>query len=348
MHVWGLLSSGGRHNCYIGGAPRPPLPPGRNSTVIKISSFTRNLLLLITLVFFAAGCRAAPQQIDEPEQIEIVTTIFPLADLARQLGGERVTVSSLLPAGASPHDFEPAVEQVKATSRAILFIYMGGGLDDWAAATAQAGSSESRMLSLLERSLEKGWAPEESKRSDSAELLSAEGLNPHLWLDPLTARDYLCPAITAALLELDPDHEPYYQARLSAYQDKLTALDREISAGFSALPSKSFLSVHAAWHYFALRYGLDEAAVISEFPGQEPAAAEMAELVDLCRERQIKVVATEPQFSTAVAEIIVQEIGGEMIILDPLGGPELAQRESYLNLMRYNAAVLKDALSKQK
>ena len=74
----------------------------------------------------------------------------------------------------------------------------------------------------------------------------------------------------------------------------------------------------------------------------------MAELVDLCRERQIKVVATEPQFSTAVAEIIVQEIGGEMIVLDPLGGAELAQRDSYLSLIRYNTAVLKDALTKQK
>lgn len=307
------------------------------------------LLLLSAAILSTVGCRPAAHRETGAKRIEIVTTIFPLADLARQLGGERVTVSCLLPAGASPHDFEPAVEQVKAASRALLFIYMGGGLDDWAAATAQAGTGQAGLLGLMERSLENGWLPPGEFPGESpAEPGSADRLNPHLWLDPLSTRDYLCPAITGALVELDPEHEAYYRANLAAYQEELTALDKEIRAELSGLPGKSFLSVHAAWHYFAARYDLDEAAVISEFPGQEPAAAELADLVDFCREHRIGVVATEPQFSTAVAAMIAAEIGGEMIVLDPLGGEEPAQRNSYLSLIRYNTAVLKDALTKQK
>ncbi|NLA05764.1 MAG: zinc ABC transporter substrate-binding protein [Firmicutes bacterium] len=307
------------------------------------------LLLLGAVTFCVAGCQVIPRRASKPEQVEIITTIFPLADLARQLGGDRVTVSCLLPAGASPHDFEPAMEQVKAVSRALLFIYMGGGLDDWAAATARAGTGQARQLGLLERSLEQGWLPPgEYPDENPEEPGSANRFNPHLWLDPLSTRDYLCPAITDALVELDPDCEAYYRANLAAYQEELTALDEEISAELSGLPGKSFLSVHAAWHYFAARYGLDEAAVITEFPGQEPAAAELSELVDFCREQRIGVVATEPQFSTAVAAMIAGEIGGEMIVLDPLGGAELAQRDSYLSLIRYNTAVLKDALTNQK
>ena len=85
--------------------------------------------------------------------------------------------------------------------------------------------------------------------------------------------------------------------------------------------------------------------MISGFPGQEPSAAWISDLVDLCRRNSLKVVAAEPQLSTALAETIAQETGGTVVLLDPLGGEGVPQRDSYLDLMRYNTAVLRDAFN---
>jgi zinc transport system substrate-binding protein len=301
------------------------------------------LLLMGAITFLGAGCETDPHPpADESPGIEAVATIFPLADMASRLGGEKVTVTCLLPAGASPHTFEPTADQVKRSSRADLLFHIGGGLDDWTVKAAAAGSDRLIILGLAEAALQRGWSPPQELSSG---LQTGEPFNPHLWLDPLTVRDYLCPAIAEAMVEADPQNETFYRANLTAYQRELTALDEEIRASLDALPEKSFISVHAAWHYFAARYGLDQAAVISDFPGQEPSAAWISGLVDLCRTHGVRVVAAEPQLSAAVAEMIAREIDGRVILLDPLGGAGLSQRESYLDLMRYNTAVLKDAFS---
>ncbi|NLA05435.1 MAG: zinc ABC transporter substrate-binding protein [Firmicutes bacterium] len=308
------------------------------------------LIVILLLILGAAApitgsCRQPFTHSQKTSEITVITTIFPLADMIERIGGENISVSCLLPPGASPHDFEPAVEQVKTASRSLLFVSMGGGLDDWADSTAQAGSRHTRVLSLYEQTLERGWLPDGEPFAGNAEA-SFSTFNPHLWLDPLTTRDYLCPAIADALMKEDPNNAACYQANLAAYQAELTALNDEIGSLLSKVPNKKFISVHGAWQYFATRYGLDEAAVISEFPGQEPSATSLTSLISFCRAQEIRVIAAEPQFSDRVAGMIAREIGGEVILLDPLGGAGLDQRNSYLNLMRYNAAVLKDALSK--
>ncbi|HPU01193.1 MAG: zinc ABC transporter substrate-binding protein [Firmicutes bacterium] len=297
------------------------------------------LLLLCTMTLPCAGCAGEPlPPAGEEAPLEIVATIFPLADIISRLGGEKVSATALLPAGASPHTFEPTTEQARSMARAQLLCYIGGGLDDWAAQAAAAGSGSLALLNLLEAAQERGWSPQPGED---------EKPNPHLWLDPIAVRDYLCPAIAEAMGKADPQNAAYYRSKLAAYQEELTALDGEIRASLEGLPEKSFISVHAAWQYFASRYGLDQAAVIAEFPGQEPSASWIAGLVDLCRSHGVRVVAAEPQLSAAAAEMIAREIKGRVILLDPLGGAGLPGRDSYLNLMRYNAAVLKDAFTGQ-
>lgn len=296
-------------------------------------------LLLSLILLLNAGCERSPlPPAAEKGGLEVVTTIFPLADIAGRLGGERVAATALLPAGASPHTFEPTTEQAKSISRAQLLCYIGGGLDDWAAEAATAGSGSLAVLNLVEAALQRGWKPQPEESGK---------LNPHLWLDPLIVRDYLCPAIAGAMSEADPRNAAYYRSNLAAYQEELTALDGEIRSSLEGLPEKSFISVHAAWHYFAARYGLNQAAAVAEFPGQEPSAAWIARLVDLCRSHGVRVVAAEPQLSAAAAEMIAREIEGRVVLLDPLGSEGLPERDSYLDLMRYNTAVLKDAFTGQ-
>ncbi len=299
------------------------------------------LMLSIMVVLSSGGCNESlPGAEDKRAGLEVVATIYPLADMAGRLGGEKVAVTCILPAGASPHTYEPTACEAGKISQSQILLYIGAGLDDWAVDTATHPKGPI-LLGLAGATLERGWRPPgKAAAGDRA----GEPLNPHLWLDPLAVRDYLCPAIAEEMIKADGQNEAYYRANLAAYQQELTDLDEEIRAALAELEDRSFVSVHAAWSYFARRYELDEAAVISDFPGQEPSAAWIKELVDLCRERGIRVAAAETQLSAAAADAVAREIKGSVVLLDPLGGEGLSQRGSYLDLMRYNTEILVTAL----
>ena len=321
----------------------------------RFTLFVFSLLLLILV----CACEIGKYEYSDPERISIVTTIYPLYDIISELGGEQVNITYLLPPGASPHTYELTTEQARLVSNAELFVYIGAELDQWA--VKMAGNSDSgqtvldlsREVPLLSREINGNSAHDPSEDMDH-ETEVDEGhhhnhgpVDPHYWLDPVLVRDYLAPAITDALVSLSPADEQYFLEQLERYREELNKLDREIKAELAAYSVKKFITFHSAWHYFALRYNLEEVAVIANFPGQEPSAGWMAELVKLVDEKKIKVIFAEPQFSSALAEQIAAESGIEVLLLDPIGGEGLGGRETYLDLMRYNLELFKKGFSEE-
>lgn len=286
------------------------------------------LLLLAGLLGLAAsGCGSTAtgghDRADRPPLV--VTTIYPVADITRQIGGDMVRVVNLIPAGASPHTFEPTPGQMSEIAGAAAFITVGAGLDDWAATLAAAGAPE-----MVPARLADG-------------LTLADG-DPHIWLDPLLVRDHVVPAIAAVLTGLRPDEAENLEARAAAYRQELTILDRDIRDQLGNLENPRFIAFHPAWRYFAARYDLIEAAVVEPAPGKEPSARWIAQVVETARETDAGAIFAEPQFSTKAAAVIAQEFGAEVLLADPLGGAGLEGKDSYLALMRTNAAVFRDGL----
>lgn len=316
-------------------------------------------LLLIAAPAFLSGCGVGKEMETPAQNLDVVVTIYPLADILKNLGGEAVSVTCLLPSGSSPHTYEPTLDQAIKISASRLFIYIGSGLDDWVLKLAEAADPDLLVLeltgkmTLLETGIEEDHLHANGENGPGGNLEGGYdrsehyhgSRDPHIWLDPVIVRDLICPAVVEALVKLDPENEPYYLDNLTRYQAELAVLDREISSSLADLSRRSYVSYHSAWRYFALRYRLHEASVIADFPGQEPSAAWMASLVNLAFEHDIKVIFAEPQLSPAVAEMIAGEINGKVALLDPLGGEDVPYGDTYLKLMRYNAAVFKEALS---
>jgi len=302
-------------------------------------------LLMVTVV---SACYSSDFKHADPGKTRAVTTIYPLHNMINELGGELISADYLLPPGASPHTFEPTAEQARLISGAELFVYIGAELDQWAVKMADGSDPGQKVLDL---SLEVPLITRETKENDQ-DSCEEHGhdhgpADPHYWLDPVLVRDYLAPAITDALVSLSPADEQYFLEQLERYREELNKLDREIKAELAAYSVKKFITFHSAWHYFALRYNLEEVAVIANFPGQEPSAGWMAELVKLVDEKKIKVIFAEPQFSSALAEQIAAESGIEVLLLDPIGGEGLGGRETYLDLMRYNLELFKKGFSEE-
>lgn len=296
------------------------------------------LLLLGLLAVLMAGCSSEeiPETFSE-EPINVVTTIFPLADLIKELGGDRVEVSYLLPTGASPHTFEPTTEQARLVANARLFVYVGAGLDDWAFKLAETGSGNLTVLELAHY-------VELLEVHDCDDHGHDHQADPHFWLDPILVSSQLLPRINDELCLIAPELQPLLDENLNAIQGELTALDKEIETKLAATDRKEFIAFHSAWHYFAARYGLNELAVVASFPGQEPSAGWIAELIEIINEHDVGAMLVEPQFSHNLATAIAAETGIKVLTVDPLGGDNLPDRGSYLDLMRYNLNIFNEAL----
>ncbi len=350
------------------------------------------ILFLSVIVALPGGCsteegREGAQHSREEENISIITTIFPLADIINNIGGERVQVITLMSPGDSPHTFEPSVEQARKTSRANLMFYIGGGLDDWAVGLARGeGVPTVEVMDYMDQwildyqpiHLEEGHEGHSQHQEDhhhhhhdgehchndccaddhdhhdcshggqdheSHDCGHYHGPHdPHVWMNPVLVKEIIAPLVYDQLKSVSPDDEVYFQENLLSFQEELEELNQDIEEKVKGFSRRRFISYHSAWNYFAQQYGLEESAAIEVFPGREPSARWLAELVDLAEEKDIQIIFAEPQLSSKAAETIAGEIGGKVKILDPLGGEGVSNRESYIALIRYNLEIFREAL----
>jgi zinc transport system substrate-binding protein len=142
-----------------------------------------------------------------------------------------------------------------------------------------------------------------------------ENLDPHIWLSPSLVK-VQAQTIYNTLVQLDPAHQTEYQVNLEHFLADINTLDQEIRQGLEPLKTRKFIVFHPAWGYFARDYGLTMVPI--EVGGQEPSAVELAQLIAEAKRGNIRVVFAEPQFSQQAAQTIAKEIGGEVLLIDPL------------------------------
>ncbi len=281
--------------------------------------------LLFSLFLLIADCSYA-------DRIKVIASIAPLADFAKQVGGEKVDVKLLLPPGASPHVYEPTPKAIKDVSEARVFIKIGAGLEFWVEKIIKSAGNKS--LIIVDSSSDISLIKEPRSHSVS-------GTDPHIWLDPLIARSIVS-KIEKALTEADPPNAEFYKRKASLYKEKLLQLDKEIADRVKTFRIKEYVTFHPAWNYFSKRYGLKVAGVIEESPGKEPSPKHVARIIKEITRIGSKVVFIEPQFNPKIAEAIARESNAGVLYLDPIGGQK--GRETYIDMMRYNLFIMESAM----
>lgn len=289
----------------------------------------RGAPLLLALISTLA---ASPSAAQAPR---VVATIFPLADIVRRIGGDAVDVITLLPGSASPHTFEPRPAQMRDVSSAVLVVRVGAGLDDWAVKLLAAAATPPQVLAVADHV--------ELLHEDGAEGHAHAG-DPHIWLDPILVRDRVAPPILAALQRILPERAAALTQACERLQAELSQLDADIRSALVPLAKRKFIAFHSAWRYFGKRYELEQVAVVEDFPGKEPSARAIAQLIDTARRNGVGAMIVEPQFSPRLAEQIAADFNGRSVTADPMGSSDLADRRNYLDLMRFNAKAFAEAL----
>jgi len=273
-------------------------------------------------------------------KVKVSASFYPLYYLLKEIGGDKVEVKNMTPAGAEPHDYEPTAADMAYLYDSRLIVLNGGGLEPWA---ADLDANLNRDNNLLIRV---GDGLMTKEMTEDGEVMR----DPHVWLSP-RLYSLMADKVVAALVSVDGGNRDYYEQRLGDLKNRLNLLDSEYYRALSVCAGKNIITAHAAFAYLAEAYDLKQIAIAGLSPEAEPSPREMAEIVESARAGEIKYIFFESLVSPKLAETIAREIGAQTLALNPLEGltdREMSEGKDYFSVMRDNLSNLQTALSCQK
>jgi len=303
----------------------------------------RMLVPLVIFLLLVSGCSNTASTKSEKTsegstKLQIVTTFYPMYYFAKKVAGDSANVELLIPNGVEPHDWEPTAKDMAKIQDADVFIYNSQYFELW---------TEKVLKSINDSKLKVVEASSGIKLMDALESVDEEehsaSKDPHVWLSPVLARQEVN-AIAKALEQADPKNKDQFQKNAEALNSELADLDRLYKETIDKAKNKEFVTQHAAFGYLAKQYGLTQIPIAGLSPDVEPTLGKLAELTDLTKKKNIKVVYFEEMTSSKVAETLAKEIGAKTEVLNPLEGltkEEQQQGLDYIGVMKKNLDALK-------
>ncbi len=290
-----------------------------SSQALRLSALPLVAIALLASVLLIA-CQGEEEK-GQAAEVKVVVSLGLFADFARQVGGGRVDVLTIMPAGADPHTYNPPPGRVVRLTEADVVVMNGLGLERPVEDTLKENIPSSAILVEL------------------AEGLPVIDKNPHLWLDVQNAIAYV-ERIRDALVEIDPAGTEAYRANADSYLAELRALDQEVAAAIDSIPSdrRKLVTFHDAFPYLARRYSLELVGVVVASPGKEPSAKDVANLVEAIAAQDVPAVFKEPQFNARILELAADDAGVEVCTLYSAALDKKVN--TYVKLMRFNAKEL--------
>jgi len=286
----------------------------------------RRAILLALLVATVAACAPSTGGASAKPLVLATTTIF--ADMAKNVGGDRVTVESIVPAGSHVEEYEPKPEDSKKVAQASLFFQNGLDLDKWAEPLLRDRKKDAAVVTLTDG------------------LPAIDNDNPHMWFDVQRGRKYV-EKMRDALIALDGAGRQYYTDRARAYDDQLVKLDAEVRSQIAAIPParRKLVTSHDAFPYFAQAYGLEVLGFAQIEPGKDPTPGELADLVKKVKAAGVPAIFSEVGVSDAIAQTLAKEAGVTKVVTDlPTDSIAAPPADSYIGVVRAVAQKISEAL----
>lgn len=311
------------------------------------------LLLVLTLFVFAACSGNNTANVVPSGKINIVTTIFPPADFAKNVGGEYVEVNMLLKPGAESHTFEPTPKDILNIQNCDLFIYVGGESDTWIDGILESIDNPDlhtlKMIDAVNALTEEHVEGMEEEHEHTDEDDGEEELDEHVWTSVRNAMA-ITEAIRDELILIDGSHESEYRQNADEYIAKLSELDEEYRETVkSSKRQEIIVADRFPFRYMAHEYGLSYYAA---FPGcssdSEPSAKTLSFLINKAEEDEIPVIFHIEFSNEKIADSVVEVVNAKKSLLHSchnLSSEELDRGEDYISIMRQNLANLKEALN---
>ena len=280
----------------------------------------KKLVLLVVGVLMAAlfaGCGNDAPKEQAGKKIQVVTSFNAMSEFAKAIGGDKVEVSTIIPDGTEPHDFELKPENMKQLATAQVFVYNGLGMEPWAQQAIDAAKNDKLV------SVKASDGIEAIKNTDPDEIKEHGAEDPHAWL-----------SLKNAKIEVKNNYNDYVA--------KLDAMIQKYEGQFAKAPHKNFVTGHAAFAYLCRDFGLEQNSVEDVFAEGEPNAAQLAKLIEYCKENKITTIFAEEMASPEVSKTLAQEVGAKVETIYTIESKE--DDKTYLERMDSNLTKILGSL----
>jgi ABC-type Zn uptake system ZnuABC Zn-binding protein ZnuA len=286
-------------------------------------------MIIFMIIITVLGCRKPEEK---PTRPVIITSIFPVSDLIRQVAGQRMDVHFVIPAGANPHHYEMRPSQIRMLSQANGFIGIHADFDGW---IRQYLPNTSWAFMLMDET-----------NADWKDHKSTAGGNPHIWLSVREAAR-IVQYVFEWLVRTDPAGRIEYEHNATLTISRLDSLDRAIKNLMEPIDNKKMIQWHSAWDWFAADYGLKIIGTLQEGHDREITLRDFQSLIQAAKQEKVRVVVVGINQRDPAVNPFVDEIDGILIRLDTLGDPDRLDKNTYSRLMMQNARLLARALEDQ-
>ncbi len=270
-------------------------------------------ILVVSLLFLSVSAFA---------KVSVIVSIVPQKSIAETIGGENVTVSVMVPAGSSPHNYEPKPSQMKEMANANVYFSIGVEFEEvW----LERFADQNKNMAIVDVSsgIEKIEMAAHSHDDHEAEHEAHDehedehgGKDPHVWTSPENLK-IIAKNIYETLVKNDTSHADAYEKNYKAFIAKVDAVDTEVQRRLSGVAKGAkFMVFHPAFGYFAKQYNLTQFPI--EVEGKEPKPKTLQHILDEAKEEQVKAIVTQPEFSDKSAKIIADALGIKVIKISPL------------------------------
>jgi len=302
----------------------------------KISVIFVTLIVLLSFV----GCSSKPTastsvNTTDSSKIKILVSFNPLKEFAYAIGKDKVEISSIIPEGTEPHDFEPKAKDMEALSKANIFVYNGLGMEPWVEKSLQVINNKN--LLVVDASTNTNLI----KNIDEEEIAEHGQYDPHIWLSLIEAKTE-AKNIMDALVKADAINKDFYEKNFAEFSTQLDALFNEYKPKFDNITNKGFVTGHAAFGYLCRDFDLNQTSAEDVFSEGEPTPQKMKNLIDYCKENQIKTVFMEELASPKVSETLAKEVNAKVEKIYTIESNEL--NKNYIETMRENLDLIYNSL----
>lgn len=283
-------------------------------------------IIIILLSIFILNCNKNNNKNSDKDnsgKLQIYTSIYPIYDFTKKIGGEKISVYNMTKAGAEPHDFEITSKDMANLSKADLFIYNGGGMEHW--------------VDTIKEALK------DIKYINTSSNINENNLDPHFWLSPINAKIQM-ENIKNGLIEIDSENKNYYESNYNLYANRLTELDEKIKTSLSDIKNRNLVLTHPAFGHFCKEYSLNQIAIARD----EANPKAMAEIIEFIKSNNVRTIFYEEFSSSKLVDSIAKETGIKILTLNPiesLSEENIASGEDYFSIMEKNLISLSDGLN---
>lgn len=303
---------------------------------------------IISIVIIVSGSESKqdiPLQEGKPAKLRVVASFYPLYEFSKNVVGDKAEISTFIPNGVEPHDWEPNANDVLNLKESDIFVYNGAGMEPFVDKLIDSGEYDNVKFVETTKGIDLIQTNDEHQKEPGDHTM----YNPHVWLDPVLAKHQVM-MIKDAMVDADPDNKKSYEGNANAYSGKLEELNSKIQTELSNCKKDTFMPFHDAYSYFANRYGLQVFPLSGVSPESEVTAADLREFVDFIQKNEIKTIYSEEMVDPKLATTLAEEANAQVLIFSPLEGltdKEMVDGITYLDKMNENVQNLKIGLECQ-